>query len=177
MIITPSRTTPLYAGTSVTLTCTATLHPNVDNGENVKIGWTGPNDLSGKRYSLTDHESRSTYTYTLYLTISPLVIGDDNNRYSCSVTVDGRSGVMVNQTTSYSNISIDVKREQSVYLNIFFHICVVSLFPYSSSTTTCDHISCQWFSHCWAALLPRLLCGGSTTSCGGPWYTVDQAGW
>ena len=114
MITTPSRTTPLYAGTSVTLTCTVTLHPNVDNGENVKMGWTGPNDLSGKRYSLTDHESRSTYT--LNLTISPLIIGDDSDRYLCFVTVNGRSEVMVNRTTSYSDINIAVKSEQSVQI-------------------------------------------------------------
>ena len=96
-----------------------TLHPNVDNEENVKIRWTGPNDLSGQRYSLTKlNKTRSTYT--INLTISPLRMDDDSDRYSCSVTVNGRSDMMVNQISIYSDIIIDVESEQSVDLNIFY---------------------------------------------------------
>ena len=168
VVTTPSRTTPLYAGTSVTLTCIMTLHPNVDSGESVTVEWWIPSSLSRNQYSYTGlHTSGKLYTRNI--TISPLLIRH-SGRYVCSVTVTGRN---VKQTTSTSTIDITVTSKLSLCMNLF----ILSLFPYSSSTTTCDHISCQWFPHCWAALLPHLLCGGSTTSCGGPWYSMDQAGW
>ena len=160
----PSRTTPLYAGTSVTLTCIMKLHPNVDSGESVMMRWLTP----VSQYSDTGFHT-SGKIYTGNITISPLLTRH-SGQYACSVTVTGRN---VKQATSTSAIDITVMSKFSMHMNSF----IASLFPCSSSTTNCDHISCQWFPHCWATLLPHLLCGGSTTSCGGPWYSMDQAGW
>ena len=46
MDVTLSHTAPLYAGTGLTLTCTVTLDPNVDNGERVMTEWSGLQDIS-----------------------------------------------------------------------------------------------------------------------------------
>ena len=89
VVTTPSRTTPLYAGTSVTLTCTMTLHPNVDHmnvRESVMMLWYQNGIItSSNRYSLTSIHI-SGRSYTCNLTISPLVT-TDSGRYQCTVTV------------------------------------------------------------------------------------------
>ena len=79
MVVTASYTTPPYAGSSLTLTCTVTLDPNVDNDENVTASWSGPSDISGERY-LISVASGSGSTYTSNLTISSLV-DQDNGTY------------------------------------------------------------------------------------------------
>ena len=91
VVTTQSRTTPLYAGTSVTLTCTMTLHPNVDHvnvHESVMMSWYQNGIITSRtsnRYSLTTiHISGRSYTRNL--TISPLV-NTDSGRYLCSVIV------------------------------------------------------------------------------------------
>ena len=92
MDITLSRTDPLYAGTSITLTCTVTLDPNVDSGESVITEWDGLQDIPEERYSITG-ASGSGNTYTDSLTISPLA-DQDEGTYSCRVTVTGGSNVL-----------------------------------------------------------------------------------
>ena len=72
VVTTPSRTTPLYAGTSVTLTCTVTLHPNVDSDESVTMEWNTPPSLSRNQYSVTSLQ-KSGKIYTRNITISPLL--------------------------------------------------------------------------------------------------------
>ena len=89
--VTLNSTPPLYAGTGLTLTCTVTLDPNVDNGERVVTEWSGPRDISGDRYSVTG-TSGSGSSYTDSLTISPLADLDDGT-YTCTVTVTGGSNV------------------------------------------------------------------------------------
>ena len=102
--VTPNRTTTLYAGTGLTLTCTVTLNPNVDNGERVVTEWSGPRDISGDRYSVTG-ASGSDSTYTDSLTISPLADLDDGT-YTCTVTVTGGSNVQ--QVTASDDVTITV---------------------------------------------------------------------
>ena len=97
-------TSPLYAGTGLTLTCTVTLDPNVDNGERVVTEWSGPRDISGDRYSVTG-ASGSGSTYTDSLTISPLADLDDGT-YTCTVTVTGGSNVQ--QVTASDDVNITV---------------------------------------------------------------------
>ena len=107
MDITVSRTAPLYVGTSLTLTCTVTLNPNVDNGERVMTEWSGPRDISGERYSETA-VSGSGSTYTGSLTISPLADQDDGT-YTCTVTVTG--GTNDQQATASDDVTITVMGE------------------------------------------------------------------
>ena len=94
--IIPNYTPPLYAGTGLTLTCTVTLDPNVDNGERVVTEWS---DLPGSS------ASGSGSTYTDSLTISPLADLDDGT-YTCTVTVTGGSNVQ--QVTASGDVTITV---------------------------------------------------------------------
>ena len=102
--VTLNYTSPLYAGTGLTLTCTVTLDPNVDNGERVVTEWSGPRDISGDRYSVTG-TSGSGSSYTDSLTISPLADLDDGT-YTCTVTVTGGSNVQ--QVTASDDVTITV---------------------------------------------------------------------
>ena len=95
--VTLNSTPPLYAGTGLTLTCTVTLDPNVDNGERVVTEWSGPRDISGDRYSVTADNGS--------LTISPLADLDDGT-YTCIVTVSGGSNVQ--QVTASDDVTITV---------------------------------------------------------------------
>ena len=104
MTVTLNSTPPLYAGTGLTLTCTVTLDPNLNNGERVVTGWSGPRDISGDRYSVTG-ASGSGSTYADSLTISPLADLDDGT-YTCTVTVTGGSNVQ--QVTASDNVTITV---------------------------------------------------------------------
>ena len=79
----------LYAGTSLTLTCTVTLDPNVNNNERVHIEWSGLQSIPQDRYSVTDASRGSGGSYTSTLTISPLTDQDDDRGYTCTGTVTG----------------------------------------------------------------------------------------
>ena len=102
--VTLNHTAPLYAGTGLTLTCTVTLDPNVDNGERVMTEWSGLQDIPEERYSVTG-ASGSGSTYTDSLTISPLADQDDGT-YTCTVAVTGGSNVQ--QATASDDDTITV---------------------------------------------------------------------
>ena len=107
MDVTLSHTAPLYAGTSLTLTCTVTLDPNVDNDEMVMFEWSGLQDIPEEQYSVTG-TSGSGGTYTDSLNISPLADQNDGT-YTCTVTISGGSNVQ--QATATNNITITVMCE------------------------------------------------------------------
>ena len=119
--VTLSHTAPLYAGTGLTLTCTVTLDPNVDNSEMVVTDW---GDIPEERYSVTD-ASDSGGTYTGSLTISPLADQDDGT-YTCNVTVTGGSNVQ--QATASDNVTIDVIGKRTLYT-----ACTVTVIPLSTA--------------------------------------------
>ena len=104
MDVTLSHTAPLYAGTGLTLICTVTLDPNVDNNERVMTEWSGLQNIPEERYSVTDI-SGSGSTYTRNLIISPLAEWDDGT-YTCTVTVTGGSNVR--QATASGSITVTV---------------------------------------------------------------------
>ena len=115
MDVTLSHTAPLYAGTGLTLTCTVTLDPNVDNGERVMTEWSDLQDIPEERYSVTG-ASGSGSTYTDSLTISPLADQDDGT-YTCTVTVTGGSNVQ--QVTASDDVTITVMGE-NIMLFVFY---------------------------------------------------------
>ena len=91
LVVSATYTTPLYVGSSLTLTCTVTLDPNVDNSENVTASWSGPSDITGERFLVTAASgSFSTYTSTSNLTIIALAEQDDGT-YTCTVLVTGEN--------------------------------------------------------------------------------------
>ena len=87
MTVTADYATPLYVGSSLTLTCNVTLDPNVDNDECTTTSWSGLNNITGERYIVTA-VSGSGNTYTSSLRISPLAV-QDNGTYTCTGIVTG----------------------------------------------------------------------------------------
>ena len=106
MEVTLNRTAPLYAGTGLTVICTVTLDSNVDNSESVRTEWSGPRDISGERYSITNaHVSGRTNTYIGSLTISPLT-DQDGGTYTCTGT-----GINIQHNDASSDVNITVMSE------------------------------------------------------------------
>ena len=89
MVISVNPTGPLYAGTSLTLTCTVTLHPNVNNNETINIEWSGLQSISEDRYTMSNLMRESDSSYTATLNISPLAVQDDDVMFTCTGTVIG----------------------------------------------------------------------------------------
>ena len=165
MDVTLSHTAPLYAGTGLTLTCTVTLDPNVDNDERVMTEWSGLQDIQEERYSVTCASSTYTDSTSTSLTISPLADQDDGT-YTCTVTVTGGSNVQ--QATASDDVTIIVMGECT--LSVACTCIHIHSSLHSSPSSSSVHISCQWIPHCWPDLLPHLLCAGSSTSGGGAQY-------
>ena len=109
MDVTLSRSAPLYAGTSLTLTCTVTLDPNVNNNERVMTEWSGPQSIPGDRYSVTPATRESDSSYTGSLIISPLADQNGDDTYTCTVTVIG--GANVQPATASDDVTITVLGE------------------------------------------------------------------
>ena len=110
--VTLNNTDPVYAGTGLTLTCTVTLDPNVDNGERVTTEWSGLQDIQEERYSVIN-ASGSGSIYTSSLTISPLADQDDGT-YICTVVVTGGSNVQ--WVTASDDVTITVMGENHFIL-------------------------------------------------------------
>ena len=100
-VVVTATNTSLYIGSSLTLTCTVTLDPSVDNNETVSTSWSGPNDaISGDGY-LFNAASGSGGIYTSSLTISAL--GDqDNGTYTCTGIVTGANEQQVTASDSHT---------------------------------------------------------------------------
>ena len=100
-VVVTATNTSLYIGNSLTLTCTVSLDPSVDNNEAVSILWSGPNDtISGDGY-LFNVASGSGDIYTSSLTISAL--GDqDNGTYTCTGIVTGANEQQVTASDSHT---------------------------------------------------------------------------
>ena len=122
--VTLNHTAPLYAGTGLTLTCTVTLDPNVDNGERVMTEWSGLQDIPEEQYTVTG-VSGSDSTYTGSLTISPLADQDDGT-YTCTVTVTG--GNNVQEATAIDDVIISVMGECTLCVT-----CTVTAIPPSTA--------------------------------------------
>ena len=106
MDVTLSRIAPLYAGTSLTLACTVTLDPNVNNNERVVTEWSGLQSIPKGQYSVTPTMRGSASSYTGSLIISSLADQNDNDTYTCTVTVTG--GTNVQPANNSDNVTITV---------------------------------------------------------------------
>ena len=154
-----SHDPPPYVGTTITLTCTATLHINVNTDKEVTATWSGPEDIIGERFTI----SQSTLSRRINnsLTISPLTVQDEG-MYTCTVTVSGESR---------SQCIIDASDE--VWINvlskllsedIFGLYTIISHSVCSSSRSTSVH-NLKWILNCWAYhFFPDLFCDVRSTS-------------
>ena len=100
--IKPLRAEPLYAGTSLTLSCKVTLETSVNNNERVIFKWS---IAPGGRFSQSETLRVSNNTYQRNLTIDPLAIEDST--FPCTGTIIGGS----DSATSTNNILIQVTGE------------------------------------------------------------------
>ena len=99
------RPEPFYAGTTLTLTCTVSVDPNVNNNEKVVIKWT---PAQGGRISVDTTVRVSNSSYESSLTINPLA-KEDSGIFVCMGIIIGGSS----SATDTSNISIEVIGEYS----------------------------------------------------------------
>ena len=111
MAVTAAYTTPLYAGSSLTLTCTVTLDPNVDKDETITTSWSGPSYISGERFLVTA-ASGSGSTYTSTLTISSLTV-QDAGTYTCVGMVNEQ------HVTASANHTLSTIRKARFYRVIY----------------------------------------------------------
>ena len=95
VVISVNPTGPLYAGTSLTLTCTVTLHHEVNNNETINTEWNGLQSISEDRYTMSNVTSESDSNYTATLNISPLAVQDDDVMFTCTETVIGGTIVLM----------------------------------------------------------------------------------
>ncbi len=97
---------PLYAGTSLTLTCVITLNEAVNSRVDVNVTWSGPGGMllvNGNRVTVSDTMGSET-SYQSNLTISPLATVDGGS-YTCEVTVapaDTSTFITISQPASNS---------------------------------------------------------------------------
>ena len=79
----------LYSGTTLNLTCTATLHFNTSTDDEFTVMWNGPRHITGERYIISQWNFSNGVNISS-LTISPLTLQDEG-MYTCTVTVGGES--------------------------------------------------------------------------------------
>ena len=108
--ITINQNPPLYAGSILTLTCTATLDPYVAKSGSiiVAIEWSGLRNISGN--SIITPAVNSSSIYASNLTISHLET-QDSGIYTCTVMVTG--GDYVQQANANDSISITVDQKKT----------------------------------------------------------------
>ena len=103
VVITRDPSGTLYSGTSVTLTCMATLNYSVNyDGVAVNIFWGGISQTL--RYSITDAVEGPDDWCSSSLTINPLAY-QDSGTLTCTVTVSGQKIKPANRT-SYHYLEI-----------------------------------------------------------------------
>ena len=129
---------PLHQGTSLTLSCTATLPPSVDTNVSVTIQWT--TNTTDNRVTIIPASTLQS-PFISILTISPLAEEDDGITYTCTGTINGGTTVMSTDTTT-----IDVMGESVSQLCC----CVDYLYPsfFSSSPPTNSYTISRRCSPC-----------------------------
>ena len=108
-----NQSTPLYAGSILTFTCTVTLDLNVDESIIVAIEWSDLRSISDNRYSITPTVD-SNSIYTSNLTISYLET-QDRGIYTCTVMVTGGQYVQQANASDSISITVDQKKITGVY--------------------------------------------------------------
>ena len=89
VVITSSQSFPFFVGTTLNLTCTATFHTNMEDGEEIRAEWSGPRDISRDTYNVS-HVSGSESTYIVRLIIDPVMIQDEGI-YTCTAIINNGS--------------------------------------------------------------------------------------
>ena len=104
LVVSYNQSGPLFAGTTLTLTCTLSTNYGIDNDEAVSTNWSGLDHIPPERYSVTPAMRGSDGSYTGTLTLSPLAEGDDCT-LSCTGTVTGGTESQSDTDTAVINIT------------------------------------------------------------------------
>ena len=115
---------PLFAGTTLTLTCTLSTNYGIDNDERVSTHWSGLDHIvPPERYSGTPAMRGFDGSYTGTLTISPLAEEDDGT-LSCTGTVTGGTESQSDTDTAVTNITCMFEAVKYVIVEIAIKNCV-----------------------------------------------------
>ena len=99
VVITSTHSAPFFVGTAHNLTCTATFHTNVENGDEIRIEWSGPRDISGDMYNVS-LVSGSGSIYSVHLIIDPVMIQDEG-MYTCTAIItNGSTNQLLNASAA-----------------------------------------------------------------------------
>ena len=149
MTISLNRSGPLYAGTGLSIMCTATLDPSVNNDENVFIKWSGQERIPSTRFSISSTTNHPCDRYSSVLTISPLAV-QDNGPFTCTWTVTGLDQSQSATNTSSTNVNVigeHTRHIVSVLINLLCSLQTSQL---------------QWWS--WMPLIPLFEWWGTPSS-------------
>ena len=105
----------LIPGSSVILTCMATLDSHVDAFGSVLISWGGPRIISGPNYLIT--QSGFGLVYSSNLTISE-VENNNDGEYTCTARVPGDRNVFGSTITESISVSVLGKDYSLIHLNV-----------------------------------------------------------
>lgn len=108
--ITTSRSAPLYAGTSFSLTCDFSFHPSVDTTQDTAIRWR----VNG---TAVDSSPDRISTLEESLGYSPLAISDSGS-YMCEVTITAQEYTTVEGMTESVPVEITV---EGILYTFHFH--------------------------------------------------------
>ena len=107
MSVSLGQTGPLFAGTNLTICCTVTLDPSVNNNERVTTHWTGLDHIPPERYTESP-VTRESDDHTGRLTISPLADEDSSTTVTCTGTVTGGTGMNISTDDIAVNVSGEI---------------------------------------------------------------------
>ena len=110
IVVSVSPTGPLYAGTSVILTCTVTLDPAVNNNENIDFVWSCSEDIAGDEQGPISTSAMGEFN------ISPVAVQDNGTMFTCTGTVTGVSNVQPAINSTIYNIIVTGKLAISLSL-------------------------------------------------------------
>ena len=141
VVITADRRSILYAGTSLTLTCVASLDPRVDTPPDITLTWTGPRTIPGQWDVVTDTVG-SDSTFSGSLSISPLADGRDDGEYTCTVLAGGSSYIL--EAESHDSTTILITSKKSKHRTLYQYVINFPIRSIVTLDTNASTFSAFW---------------------------------
>ena len=112
----------LYAGSTLNITCSIDISPNVDTNFTIEVEWTrnGVPPPGPPRVTTTPATETTPNHYQTQLTYNTLSSSEDSGEYVCSITVDSMNSlVFVEDSEQVSeHTSLIVQSESVQYNNV-----------------------------------------------------------
>lgn len=109
---------PIYAGSSVTLTCTIDLDQSVDTDVTITTTWKRSNNTITDSDRITITDANLVFPYQTTLTISHLSRALDEGDYSCeaSITANPLSRYIRRSTTATATQTLAIRGDIPIFL-------------------------------------------------------------